>query len=44
MALISTQIDRERIATDSVNNLALMDVYGRVARLLLSLAKEQSGG
>ncbi len=40
MALISTLIDRARIATDNVKNLALMDVYGRVARLLLSLAKE----
>src|SRR5882672_12768595 len=30
MALISTLIDRARIATDNVKNLALMDVYGRV--------------
>jgi CRP/FNR family cyclic AMP-dependent transcriptional regulator len=44
MALISTLIERARIATDNVKNLALMDVYGRVARLLLSLAKEQSDG
>ncbi|HYS14668.1 MAG TPA: cyclic nucleotide-binding domain-containing protein, partial [Burkholderiaceae bacterium] len=44
MALISTLIDRARIATDNVKNLALMDVYGRVARLLLSLAKEQPDG
>ena len=36
-------IDRARIATDNVKNLALMDVYGRVARLLLSLAKEDGG-
>jgi len=43
MALISTLIDRARIATDNVKNLALMDVYGRVARLLLSLAKEDGG-
>lgn len=43
MALISTLIDRARIATDNVKNLALMDVYGRVARLLLSLAKEDNG-
>ena len=41
MALIITLIDRARIATDNVKNLALMDVYGRVARLLLSLAKEE---
>ena len=44
MALISTLIDRARIATDNVKNLALMDVYGRVARLLLSLAKEHPDG
>lgn len=43
MALISTLIDRARIATDNVKNLALMDVYGRVARLLLSLAREENG-
>ncbi|MCX8004498.1 MAG: Crp/Fnr family transcriptional regulator [Burkholderiaceae bacterium] len=44
MSLISTLIERARIATDNVKNLALMDVYGRVARLLLSLAKEQPDG
>ena len=44
MTLISTLIDRARIATDNVKNLALMDVYGRVARLLLSLAKEDAAG
>jgi CRP/FNR family cyclic AMP-dependent transcriptional regulator len=44
MALIYALIDRARIATDNVKNLALMDVYGRVARLLLSLAKEQPDG
>lgn len=43
MGLIATLIDRARIATDNVKNLALMDVYGRVARLLLSLAKEDGG-
>jgi len=43
MSLIATLIDRARIATDNVKNLALMDVYGRVARLLLSLAKEDNG-
>jgi CRP/FNR family transcriptional regulator, cyclic AMP receptor protein len=42
-SLIATLIDRARIATDNVKNLALMDVYGRVARLLLSLAKEEGG-
>jgi CRP/FNR family cyclic AMP-dependent transcriptional regulator len=44
MNLISTLIGRARIATANVRNLALMDVYGRVARLLLSLAVEQPDG
>jgi CRP/FNR family cyclic AMP-dependent transcriptional regulator len=44
MKLIDTLIEHARIATDNVKNLALMDVYGRVARLLLSLAKEQPDG
>ena len=43
MAIIEKLIERARIATDNVKNLALMDVYGRVARLLLSLAKEEKG-
>jgi len=43
VALIEELIDRARIATDTVKNLALMDVYGRVARLLLSLARERDG-
>jgi CRP/FNR family transcriptional regulator, cyclic AMP receptor protein len=43
MAIIEKLIERARIATDNVKNLALMDVYGRVARLLLSLAKEENG-
>jgi len=30
--------------TDMVKNLALLDVYGRVARLLLQLAAEQDDG
>ena len=44
MNLIGTLIERARIATDNVRNLALMDVYGRVARLLLALAKERPDG
>lgn len=44
MSLIATLIERARIATDNVKNLALMDVYGRVARLLLSIAQEQPDG
>jgi len=43
MAIIEKLIERARIATDNVKNLALMDVYGRVARLLLSLAREENG-
>ncbi len=44
MNLVCTLIERARIATENVRNLALMDVYGRVARLLLSLAVEQPDG
>lgn len=44
MNLVCTLIERARIATENVRNLALMDVYGRVARLLLSLAVEQTDG
>lgn len=36
-------IRRVRALTDNVRTLALMDVYGRVARLLLELAVEQDG-
>jgi CRP/FNR family transcriptional regulator, cyclic AMP receptor protein len=34
---------RIRVLTESVESLALMDVYGRVARLLLELAAEEDG-
>jgi CRP/FNR family cyclic AMP-dependent transcriptional regulator len=34
---------RVRALTDNVRSLALMDVYGRVARLLLELAEEKDG-
>ena len=36
-------IKRVRMLSASVKNLALMDVYGRVARLLLELAEEKEG-
>jgi len=41
--LIEKLIRRTRALTDSVESLALMDVYGRVARLLLELAVEEDG-
>lgn len=41
--LIEKLIRRTRVLTESVKNLALMDVYGRVARLLLELAEEDRG-
>ena len=36
-------IQRARILTENVKSLALLDVYGRVARLLLSLATDRNG-
>jgi CRP/FNR family transcriptional regulator, cyclic AMP receptor protein len=42
--MIAKVIERAREATDNVKNLALLDVYGRVARLLLSLAVEAPDG
>jgi CRP/FNR family cyclic AMP-dependent transcriptional regulator len=41
--MINRIIDRARIATSSVKDLALLDVYGRVARLLLNMAVETNG-
>src|SRR5437870_1789117 len=41
--MISKIIDRARIATSSVKDLALLDVYGRVARLLLNMAVDKDG-
>ena len=41
--LINQLIRRTRKATNNNKTLALMDVYGRVANLLLSLAVEDSG-
>lgn len=41
--ILSTLIGRARVATTSVRNLALLDVYGRVARLLLDLAEDKDG-
>jgi CRP/FNR family cyclic AMP-dependent transcriptional regulator len=44
LELIAKLVERAREATGHVKNLALLDVYGRVARLLLSLAKELPDG
>ncbi len=41
--IIETLIDRVRALTENFKSLALLDVYGRVARLLLDLAVEQDG-
>ena len=43
MKLINRLMHRVRALTENVKNLALLDVYGRVARLLLELAVEQNG-
>lgn len=43
LSLIEKLIHRARSLTASVKSLALMDVYGRVARLLLELAEETEG-
>ena len=41
--LIEMLIQRVRVATENVKSLALTDVYGRLVRLLLSLAVERDG-
>lgn len=41
--LVEKLIRRVRALTESVKSLALMDVYGRVARLLLDLAVKEDG-
>jgi CRP/FNR family cyclic AMP-dependent transcriptional regulator len=41
--LVEKLIERTRALTENVKSLALMDVYGRVARLLLDLAVEENG-
>jgi CRP/FNR family transcriptional regulator, cyclic AMP receptor protein len=41
--LIKSLIHRVRALTKTVGNLGLLDVYGRVARLLLDLAVDQDG-
>ena len=41
--LLKTLVSKLRRETESVKSLALMDVYGRVAKLLLDLAEEREG-
>lgn len=43
LQLVRHLIRRARTATESIRSLALLDVYGRVARLLLDLAEEKDG-
>jgi CRP/FNR family cyclic AMP-dependent transcriptional regulator len=43
LRLVKRLIQRARMLTHSVRSLALMDVYGRVARLLLELAVDKDG-
>jgi CRP/FNR family cyclic AMP-dependent transcriptional regulator len=43
LKLINRLMRRVRALTDNIRSLALLDVYGRVARLLLEMATEQDG-
>ena len=43
LQLIERLIKRVRVTTENVKSLALSDVYGRLVRLLLSLAQEREG-
>jgi CRP/FNR family cyclic AMP-dependent transcriptional regulator len=43
MHLVRDLIRRVRALSENVRNLALLDVYGRVAHLLLGLAEEKEG-
>lgn len=43
MLIIRDLAKRLRMATENVRSLALLDVYGRVARLLIQLAVEKDG-
>jgi CRP/FNR family cyclic AMP-dependent transcriptional regulator len=43
LALVRGLIGRVRHMTESLKDLALLDVYGRVAKLLLELAREVDG-
>ena len=41
--LIRELTRRVRLLSDNVRSLALMDVYGRVAKILLGMAQEEDG-
>ncbi len=43
LSLIRDLTQRVRVLTENVKSLALLDVYGRVAKTLLSMASEQDG-
>ena len=43
MQVIRGLVIRLKNATENVRSLALLDVYGRVARVLLQLAREEGG-
>lgn len=43
ISLLRGLAERLRATTENVKSLALMDVYGRIARTLLQLAKEEEG-
>ena len=43
LTLLETLTKRIRHLTENVRSLALLDVYGRVARVLLDMAKETNG-
>jgi CRP/FNR family cyclic AMP-dependent transcriptional regulator len=43
LKLVNRLMQRVRALTDNIRSLALLDVYGRVARLLLEMATEQDG-
>jgi CRP/FNR family transcriptional regulator, cyclic AMP receptor protein len=44
MTVVPKLIHRARALTNNVRSLALLDVYGRVARLLLELSVEGAAG
>ena len=43
LKILQHTLSRLRALTETVSSLALLDVYGRVARLLLQAAKEEDG-